>query len=110
MTWLKKHLPVAGYVVLALATAGTFAREAQHNAKQRADLARQTTTVLQNGCARGNVLRTTLQRIILQGIPQVEQYIKDGTLTREQGDRAIAQARTNARLVGPLNCATRKVG
>jgi uncharacterized protein HemX len=101
---IRKRLPLAGYAVLAIATGFTLAAERQHSSQQRQDLANQTRTILTKSCQRDNNLRTTLQGIILTSIKQIDQSVKDGTITQAQADRYIAQSKDSAKKVAPLNC------
>jgi hypothetical protein len=101
---IRHRLPIAGYLVLAIATGFTFAAERQHASQQRTDLAAHTRATLIKGCNRNNDLRATIQDLILSSIPQTEQYVKDGTLTQAQADRAIAQSKIAAKKVAPINC------
>jgi ABC-type lipoprotein release transport system permease subunit len=103
--FLRRRLSVLGYLLLAAATAYTFSVERDHSNENRQQLAAQTRTVLIRGCERQNDLRRTLQHVVLQSIPQVQQYVKDGTLTQAQANRAIANAHKTAKAVAPTNCA-----
>lgn len=100
----RRHLPLVAYLVLAGFTGFAFQQERTHSNQNREALAAQTRTVLIRGCERQNVLRHTLQGLVLSGIPQTKQYVKEGTITPAQGDRAIAQARTAASKLKPIDC------
>lgn len=100
----RRHLPVVGYLILAGFTGFAFQQERSHSNENRAALAAQTRKTLIAGCERQNQLRVTLQGLISSGIPQTRQYVKDGTLTPAQGDRAIAQAKTAIHTLRPTDC------
>lgn len=101
----RRHLPVVGYLILAGFTGFAFQQERSHSNENRAALASETRSVLVKGCERQNVLRVTLRGLILQGIPQVKQYVKEGTLTPAQGERSIASSRDAAKKLAPTDCA-----
>lgn len=100
----RRHLPVVGYLILAGFTGFAFAEERAHSNQNRAALAAQTHKTLVAGCERQNELRVTLQGLIKSGIPQTKQYVRDGTITPAQGDRAIAQAQTAIKTLAPVDC------
>ena len=100
----RRHLPVVAYLILAGFTAFAFNQEREHSNQNREALASQTRTVLVAGCERQNELRKTLQGLIASGIPQTKQYVKDGTITPAQGDRAIAQSQTAIKTIAPVDC------
>lgn len=101
---LRKLGPIAAYLVLAFAVAFSFDIERSHSNENRASLANSTHIVLVQGCERGNDLRRTLQKLILDGIPTVHQYVKAGTISPEQGRLAIIQAHRSANKIKPLDC------
>lgn len=100
----RRHLPVIGYLILAGFTGYAFQQEREHSNQNREAIAQQTHNTLVAGCERQNELRTTLRGLIARGIPQTRQYVKDGTLTPAQGDRAIAQSKTAIYTLRSTDC------
>lgn len=100
----RRHIPLVAFLVLAIATGYSFKLERDHSNQSRRELATQTRQVLYQSCLRGNQLRSTLQHIILNGIPQTRQYVKDGTITQAQANRSIKLSREAAVGVAPIDC------
>ena len=92
------------YLLLAIVIAFTFAAQRQNAKDDSARIASNTRIVLIAGCERQNVLRSTLQELILAGIPQTEKFVKEGTLTQAQANRSIVQTRIAARKLAPTDC------
>lgn len=104
MNFIRRYKAIIAYVFLVAAIAFSIQQSSAHSEQSRKDLAIQTRAVLLAACERNNELRKTLQEIIAQGAAQIEQYVKDGTLTQEQADRAIAQQRDAYNKVAPIDC------
>lgn len=100
----RRHVPLIAYLVLAFMTGYSFKVERDHSNQNRAQLAQQTHSVLVSGCERNNALRISLQEILRSGIPQTQQYVKDGTITQVQADRSILLTKAAIRRVAPLDC------
>lgn len=101
---LKRKLPVAGFVVLAFATAFSFSQERTHsNANHQLIVSSGRKVVIQS-CEGTNNLRLVLHDLVLSGIASTQKFVKEGTLTKAQGDRAIAESYTAASELGPIDC------
>lgn len=104
VTFVRRRLPLIGYLILAGFVIYAFSVERSHSNQNRRELANQTRTVLIQNCERQNQLRGTLREIVRQSIPQIEQYVKDGTLTRKQADTAIAQTKHTVSVLSNTDC------
>lgn len=77
------YLLVAGMSIVALQVGLSNASESR---EALADSAR---TVVIDGCERDNDTRAIIRQIIQSGKDDIEAYVKEGVLTREQADRAL---------------------
>jgi len=100
----RRHLPLVAYLILVGFTGYAFAQEREHSNQNRADLAAQTRTVLLRGCERQNDLRKALVDILKQNDKSIDQYVKDGTITPAQGQRARAQTQKALIKIRPTDC------
>lgn len=107
--WAKRA--TVGFVVLAFGVAGAIYTENQHyNAQQEADVeARQAVvdsgrTATTVSCNRDFRTTKRLRAIIAEGRPRIEQFVQEGTLTRAQGDRALADVERNLSLTPLPDC------
>jgi hypothetical protein len=100
----RRHLPVVAYLVLAGFTGYAFQAERNHSNQNRVELAQQTHTVLVRGCERQNDLRKALVSILNESYKNINQYVKDGTITPEQAKRARAQTRAALLKIRPTDC------
>jgi hypothetical protein len=103
---IRRNLPVAGYIVLTLATGYTFERQHENVISARDSLAQTTYHVLFTGCQSGNDLRRTLQAIIVnpEAIAQERKLVKEGKFSQADLNRSLKLARKEAATVAPRDC------
>lgn len=106
MQWFKSHKALLAYLFLTFWVAyAVYAVQNQAGAFH-ADSTAQSVAIrnsLIQGCTRTNDLRLTLQALVTD-TKGAKQFLKDGTITQAQYDRAVAQAKENAKKLAPINC------
>lgn len=107
MNYLKRHLPLAGYLVLAIATGYTFNVERQHSNDNKLRAVENVATVLKNNCESGNELRIALVQILTSGIKQIQILEKTGQIPHTQAVRQIRFQREAIAKLQPVNCEAR---
>ena len=110
---LRKYIPGAliGYLILLAGLIFAWNERDQQTAARRADnvaarhqIVNTGNAVAVSGCNRDFESATKLRALIAAGRPQIKQYVKDGTLTPAQGDRALANIDAQLRTYALPDC------
>lgn len=96
----RRHLlPLAGYLILALATAWSF--KTADDARDR--VADQTRSALIAGCERANDNRQAIIGLVAQTVPP-QRSVEKGLITEQRRQDAIAFAELTERELAPVDC------
>lgn len=97
-----------GYLILVLGILWAIGSVRNEGQDRRIDLRDSAKIVIIQGCERDNETRAILRGLVLSGVPQTQKLVKEGTLTKAQGDRQIALSKDAVKKLPDLNC--KKVG
>lgn len=100
----RNILPLLAFLLLACFTGYSFKLERTHSDQNRAQAQQIVYTTLIAGCERNNELRKTLHDLVLGGIATTQKYVKEGTLTPIQGQRAIQGTKDAAKKLESVDC------
>lgn len=100
----RRHLALVAYLILAGFTIFAFSLERKHSNENRRILAEQTRQTLIKACERQNELRGALRHIVRQSNGAIKLYVKDGTITPQQGRVALAQNVQALSVLADTNC------
>lgn len=103
MSWIRSHLSLLGYLVLAVAIGYAIYSVQVSAIDRRKDIIRATAMTVNIGCQRDRGQIQNMRAIFIQSLASIRQYVKDGTITAEQGRQARLQTQDalRTRLVVP---------
>lgn len=102
--WIRRNLSWMAYIILALAIAYSLNDVRSEASQRRTEIVQATQKVIYDSCVRGNDTRALLRSLITDGQSQLKLYLKDGVLTQEQYDRAIAANKAAATKLSDVDC------
>ena len=102
--WFNRNLPLIGYVILVAAIIFSIASVRNEGKDRRIDLAANARSVVLDGCKRDNETRSTLRDMILDGVETSLRFEREGLFTHVQAQRSIADTRTAAAKLPPIDC------
>ncbi len=103
-SWWDRYRGVIGYLVLTAAVAYAIAGVQAQGKERRQNLADSARTVVIDGCERDNATRSALRQIIVRGDRELKAYVKEGTITKAQADRARSANRSALRKLKDVDC------
>ena len=103
-SWWDRHKGILGYLLLAAAMTYSVSEVATEAGEDRKALADSARVVVIDGCNRDNDTRKALRQIIEANEAELDKYVKEGTITKAQADRAREANEKAQALLKDIDC------